>query len=400
MNLAWLTRVLIVIFFVPAGGIYAKKNNQKTDSPKTGIHRIFHHMMFDKPTGTGGPGVEFGQVVLYFSHEPLVQRIPRIPSSAQKDQQLELFFPGASVKNLDKDELEKKMLNPATKQPFYVVKLKPTSTPIPGVFCYITFDPQLVVVDYDTFLSISGQHAMRIRFFNKALLTKIGKERALLRVASIEPRIVLDCGHGGNDVGAVGIGGLFEKEITLSIGLEVARLLRECGFEVYLTRDRDIEVPLDTRTSYANAISDATALISIHANSSVNPLARGIETFHAGLSLFKRKDSLVESSYRPFIDQYQQKLDRASLQLAGMVHHHVMQWVQQQQTVVDRCVKAAAAQVLVGTCMPAALIEIGFLSNSYEATLLSDKRYQQQVAQGICNGIIAYHAAIFTFNAI
>jgi N-acetylmuramoyl-L-alanine amidase len=391
MNLVWMARILFVILLVPAADVQAKKNN-----PITNVHRVFHHIMLGKTTETGEStdhGVEFGQVVLYFSQEPLVQRIPHMSSpSAPTYQQLELFFPGASVKNLDKTELEKKMLNAATQQPLYVVKLEATSTPISGVKCRITFDPQLVVVDYDTFLSISDQHAIRIRFFNKALLSKIGKEPALLRVASVSPRIVLDCGHGGSDAGAIGVGGLFEKEVTLSIGLEVARLLREYGFDVHLTRDRDIEVPLDIRTSYANTISNATALISIHANSSVSPLAQGIETFHAGLSLFKRNDALLDPAYRPFVDRYQQELDRASLHLAGTVHQHVMQGVRQQQTVVDRCVKAAAAQVLVGTCMPAALIEIGFLSNSYEATLLSDKRYQKQVAQGICNGIIAYHA--------
>ncbi len=376
--------------------IFFSSTAQQKNGFSTELNRVFHHQSVGQTTTPDAQNplshIEFAQVVLYFSQEPIVNKIPRL-SQGQKngDQQMELFFPGAVIKGPGTQELEKKMIDTTTKTPFYTVKLEPTATPIAGVKCLITFNKLQVAFDYDLFLSISAQHAVRLRFFNKKLMNKINKENTLLRVVSNTPRIILDCGHGGTDTGAVGVGRVSEKEVTLSIGLEVASMLREHGYDVYMTRDRDIDMPLDARTSYANAIPRATALVSIHANSSPNPMSCGIETFYVTPSLFKQKEHHLDSCEKVLVDRYQHVLREASQHLANVVHQHVLHKANHQQTTCNRKVKSAAAQVLLGSHIPGTLVEIGFLSNPYEATLLSDKRYQKLLAQGICNGILAYH---------
>lgn len=374
--------ILNASFITAAVGSDKKLNNQ--------LHRVFHHTSIGAGSGSALAHMELAQVVLYFSQEPIVNKIPRIAKD-QPNTNIELFFPGAELKGLSADELEKKMVDANTKALMYQIKLERASTPINGVRCTISFDKQRVAFDYDTFLSISAQHAVRLHFFNKQLLKKISSDGALLRTASNKRRIVIDCGHGGKDAGAIGAGQVLEKEVTLSVGLEVAKLLRQQGFEVCMTRDADCDIPLDLRTSYANTVAQAQAFISIHANASANSHACGVETYYASPDLFKKNSEPVDKHpYQTIIDQHQQQLSGQSLLLAQALHNHVISSLVPQQTTHNRRVKAAAAQVLIGTQVPASLIEIGFLSNKHEATLLADKRYQQVLAQGICNGVVAY----------
>jgi N-acetylmuramoyl-L-alanine amidase len=96
-----------------------------------------------------------------------------------------------------------------------------------------------------------------------------------------KPLVLLDPGHGGQDPGTVGIGGVQEKNVILPISLDVAEELRKQGIEVRLTRDRDYFISLEGRTALANQV-DADLFVSIHANA-INlsrPDVNGLETYY------------------------------------------------------------------------------------------------------------------------
>lgn len=348
------------------------------------LHRIFHHIGIDTQKVKSMEHLELAQLVLYFDQEPLINKGRK--ESGDTYEVLEIFFPKTQIKGLKTDELLKE-LKSSDGTLFYKAQFEQTAV---GVKCTISFNKQHVVFDYDTFLSISSQHAVRLHFFNKYLLDKMNRAGTLLRVASAhkKPRVVVDCGHGGQDVGALGNGGICEKDITLALGREVARMLQGKGFEVCMTRSSDIGLSLDARTTLANALG-ACALVSIHANASKNTAISGIETFCLAPTLFKSDDS-QSKQYNGIIRRYYQQLYDAGSSLAHLVHAHVLDSARLVSSTQNRQVKSAAAQVLLGAQIPATLIEVGFLSNPQEATLLADKRYQQLLAHGISNGVIEY----------
>src|SRR5580700_3212850 len=106
-------------------------------------------------------------------------------------------------------------------------------------------------------------------------------ERSLVRTLGLKiGRIVIDAGHGGHDSGTLGPGGIQEKDVVLDVALRVGRLLKQrLGADVIYTRDDDTFIPLETRTAIANK-SQADLFISVHANSSPDASARGVETYY------------------------------------------------------------------------------------------------------------------------
>ncbi|MCL4229933.1 N-acetylmuramoyl-L-alanine amidase [Candidatus Dependentiae bacterium] len=350
---------------------------------RTHLQRVFHHVGdVEKPEQA--KRLELGKVVFYFDQKPLVSKGRSINQDERV--QLELFFPRAHFKE---GKITKEIQHVAG---MYSVFLEQVAT---GVKCIISFDPQYVMFDYDSFSSISERPAVNLHFFNKLLLNKMKRSGTLLQLTSLKrPCIAIDCGHGGKDQGARSVHGVCEKDITLSIGLEVAQLLESRGFKVCMTRRSDEDVGLDERTSRAN-ISDAALLVSIHANASRQPKARGIETFFLAPSLFTRLDEkpvwhdIVMKYYREFLYAHSKKF-------AHCVHHSVLDVTHSINQRSDRKVKAAASQILVGCQIPAALIEIGFLSHPQEAQLLADTEYQHLVAGGICKGIVDYYGQCVT----
>lgn len=172
--------------------------------------------------------------------------------------------------------------------------------------------------------------------------------------------IVLDAGHGGKDQGASG-GDAIEKEITLAIAKKAEAILKENGYKVKMTRDDDTFVELEERAEYANR-KEAKVFVSIHCNSSESGEGNGIETY------------------------YTEQKDGHSQQLAQLIQENVVA----QTAARDREAKTADYAVIVGTNMPAALVETGFLSDSNERELLQQKEYQDKLAKGIAEGIIAY----------
>ncbi len=172
--------------------------------------------------------------------------------------------------------------------------------------------------------------------------------------------VVIDPGHGGPDPGAVGIGGMQEKDIVLDVSHQVTRLLQAQGIQVVMTREDDRDLGLEPRTSLANSIG-ATAFLSIHANavSLSRPEINGVETFH-----------YLDSSY-PLAESVQQSI----LDSTGMN---------------SRGVKRARFYVLRYTHMPAALVEIGFVTGEADAPRLADPSFRATMSQAIARGILRY----------
>ena len=173
-------------------------------------------------------------------------------------------------------------------------------------------------------------------------------------------RVIIDPGHGGSDPGAIGIGGLQEKQPVLDISRQVAALLEQQGVQVIMTRDRDYFVTLAGRTDLANR-SGANLFVSIHANaiSLSRPDVNGIETYY-----------------------YQ-----SGSGLARSIHNSLIQTFPYMR---NRGVRQARFYVLRNTRMPATLVETGFVTGSQDAALLSDARWRSQMAGAIARGILNY----------
>ena len=172
--------------------------------------------------------------------------------------------------------------------------------------------------------------------------------------------VTIDPGHGGRDPGAVGIGGLREKDVVLSVSQQVASLLQQQGVQVVLTRQDDREVELESRVQIAER-ANADLFVSIHANaiSLARPEVNGIETYYTS-----------ESGAR----------------LGRVIHASMVQ----QTGMNDRGLRSARFYVIRNTSMPAVLLEIGFVTGAQDAARLSDSRWRTQMATAIAQGILQY----------
>ncbi|MEP0910307.1 N-acetylmuramoyl-L-alanine amidase [Leptolyngbya sp. FACHB-711] len=172
--------------------------------------------------------------------------------------------------------------------------------------------------------------------------------------------ITIDPGHGGRDPGAVGIGGIRETDIVLDISLQVAELLQRQGVEVLMTRTDEREIDLQPRVSLANR-ARADLFVSIHANSISlsRPDVNGAETYY------------YSDSGRVLA----QAIQNSIIEATGMR---------------SRGVKSARFYVLRNTQMPAALVEVGFVTGAEDARLLADRNFRSTMAQAIVRGILQY----------
>ena len=216
------------------------------------------------------------------------------------------------------------------------------------------------------------------------------------------PPIVIDPGHGGDDVGAGSGNGLVEKRLTLAIARRLQNILQRRGYPVRLTRSGDESRALSDRTALANRL-EARVFVSLHANASTAPSVRGSETYYMSLdrsasdaaaaATAEVENRIAErnGSARSPIDLILWDLAQSDVlnQSAGLALS-----VQQQLNALlglkDRGVKQAPFVVLTGATMPAVLVEVGFLSNSEEAALLATADHQQRLAEAIARGIEAY----------
>jgi N-acetylmuramoyl-L-alanine amidase len=215
-------------------------------------------------------------------------------------------------------------------------------------------------------------------------------------------KIVLDPGHGGKDSGAIGVGGIAEKDIVLSVAKRLAtKLKNELGVEVVLTRQDDTFIPLEDRTAIANA-EGADLFISLHANASLNSAARGLETYYldnttdeAAIRLAARENGTSRKGVTDlqFIlsDLTQNSKLEDSITLANRLHSSLVSLIGKRQgEVKDLGVKKAQFFVLVGAKMPSVLVELLFVTNKDEARALKRPSYQNAIVDALYEGIKKY----------
>ena len=206
--------------------------------------------------------------------------------------------------------------------------------------------------------------------------------------------IVIDPGHGGKDPGALGGNNLQEKGIVLSISQKLREILTAKGYTVLMTRDTNRFIPLKERTAFATR-HKADLFLSIHANGSENPRANGIETYYLDVvSTDKASEKIaarenVNSGYSiQELETLLEGLIRESKSAdSKRLARHVQDTLVQNTGAVDRGVKHARFVVLIGTKVPAILIETGFVSNPVEGRKLTTSAYQRKVAAAIAQGV-------------
>jgi N-acetylmuramoyl-L-alanine amidase len=218
--------------------------------------------------------------------------------------------------------------------------------------------------------------------------------------------VIIDPGHGGDDIGAKGKKGVMEKDITLAIAFKLSGILQERGYKVVMTRYSDTFVPLKERTGIANN-NKGDIFISIHVNASVRK-AYGAETYYLSLSGMEQVSDTVAFENRAdseakkgknlkvkpqdsdlmFIlwDMAQTEYLKDSAELA----EEIQKGMNNLTGIWDRGVKQAALVVLKGLNMPGVLVEVAFLSNPKEETKLTTDSFQKNVAIAIADSVDSY----------
>ncbi|UCD71262.1 MAG: N-acetylmuramoyl-L-alanine amidase [Syntrophobacterales bacterium] len=233
-------------------------------------------------------------------------------------------------------------------------------------------------------------------------LAAIEEKRPLLPPS--EPgirRIIIDPGHGGRDPGAIGPRGLKEKDVVLKIAKRLKEKLKKQGYEVFLTRERDIYLPLEERTAIANT-KNADLFLSIHANASRKRGARGIETYILGppsddeiMELAARENAISTKKLTDLdIILYSLKLT-ARVNDSSRLAQHVQESMcnhlnHRKSSHRDRGIKQAPFYVLMGARMPAILAEVSFISNRAEEKKLRSRKYLDKIAVSIAEGLHGY----------
>jgi N-acetylmuramoyl-L-alanine amidase len=228
-------------------------------------------------------------------------------------------------------------------------------------------------------------------------------DRSLIRALGLKiGKIVIDPGHGGHDTGTIGPNGLKEKDLVLEVGRRLGKLLEtRLGAEVVYTRKDDTFIPLETRTAIANQ-ERADLFVSIHANSSRDPDARGVETYYLNftsspeaLEVAARENAVSEKSIYELQDlvkkiALKEKIEE-SREFAGNVQQFLHSGLAAKSPAIrNRGVKKAPFIVLIGANMPSILAEISFVSNPTDERRLETSDYRQRIAESLYRGIAKY----------
>lgn len=187
-----------------------------------------------------------------------------------------------------------------------------------------------------------------------------GKDSVNINLVPYTATVVIDAGHGGKDPGAYGVTGHWEKNVNLAVALKVNKLLQnDPDIKVVLTRNKDVFIPLDGRVQVANDL-DADLFVSIHANAlPSSQSAHGIETYYTRWE---------------------------SREFARILHNNVIAATGS----TNRGLRTAGYRVIKYTTMPAALLEMGYLTNYYEEKRLFTSSFQDEVAQAVVKSIKEY----------
>ena len=231
--------------------------------------------------------------------------------------------------------------------------------------------------------------------------------RSLIRALGLKlGKVVLDAGHGGNDHGTTGPTGLTEKELVLDVTLRLGALIEQrLGSQVVYTRSTDVYVPLEERSAIANK-NHADLFLSIHANSSPIKAISGAEVYYLnftnsqdaldtaarenashGKSIFELRDLIQKIALKDRLDESREFATRVQASMAAT-------WVKMNPAAHNRGVKKAPFVVLIGASMPAALSEVGFISNPRDEAMLKKPEHRQRLAEALFSGIQSYAATL------
>ena len=228
-------------------------------------------------------------------------------------------------------------------------------------------------------------------------------DRSLTRALGLKiGKIVIDAGHGGHDTGTIGPNGLQEKDLVLDVAKRLGRLLEtRLGADVVYTRRDDTFVPLETRTAIANR-ERADLFISIHANSSRDEGARGVETYYLNftsspeaLEVAARENAVSEKSIHELQDlvkkiALKEKIDE-SREFASDIQDSLYGGLSLSNVGIrNRGVKKAPFIVLIGANMPSILAEISFVSNPTDERKLETSEHRQRIAESLYRGVARY----------
>lgn len=228
-------------------------------------------------------------------------------------------------------------------------------------------------------------------------------DRSLIRALGLKiGKIVIDPGHGGHDTGTIGPGGLEEKDLVLDVSKRLGKILASrLGAQVIYTRDDDTFIPLEMRTAIANQ-EGADLFISVHANSSDDPDARGVETYYLNftsspdaLEVASRENAVSDKSIHELQDlvkkiALKEKIEE-SREFAVDVDHSLHSGLAAKSSGIrDRGVKKAPFIVLIGANMPSILAEISFLSNPGDERRLKTGDFRQRIAESLYRGVANY----------
>ncbi|HKW18217.1 MAG TPA: N-acetylmuramoyl-L-alanine amidase [Terriglobales bacterium] len=228
-------------------------------------------------------------------------------------------------------------------------------------------------------------------------------ERSLIRTLGLKiGKIVIDPGHGGHDTGTIGPNGLLEKNLVLDVSKRLGKLLQaRLGADVVFTRRDDTFIPLETRTAIANQ-EEADLFVSVHANSSHDPDARGVETYYLNftsspeaLEVAARENAASDKSIHELQDLVKKIALKEKIEESREFASDVQQSLHtglaaRNPGERDRGVKKAPFVVLIGANMPSILAEISFLSNPGDEHRLKTPEYRQRIAESLYRGIARY----------
>ena len=220
------------------------------------------------------------------------------------------------------------------------------------------------------------------------------------------PTIVIDAGHGGVDPGAIGISGVHEKDIVLSYAKEIKRQLEnKGGIKVYLTRDKDVFIPLRDRVKFARSV-DADLFISLHANSHKNSKTNGFSVYTLSenasdaeaqaLAAKENKSDVIggldlgaysNDVQNILIDFTQAKTNELSVILA---RDNLISEASFSVKLLNRPWRSAGFAVLKAPDIPSALIELGYLTNKKEEGQLQNQNYRKNLSSAIARSLLKY----------
>jgi N-acetylmuramoyl-L-alanine amidase len=216
--------------------------------------------------------------------------------------------------------------------------------------------------------------------------------------------VVIDAGHGGSDVGAKGFSGVFEKDVALAVARNIAARLRARGLTVVMTRDADVRVPLEQRTAIAND-AHGDLFVSIHANASADASIHGSETYFLALeasdsgaagvaerensAFATERDEKIDALKDPFIALLGDMISTEHLDESSAFAQRVQQELGR-MPVRSRGVKQALFVVLSGVQMPAALVEIGFVTHRGDEGMMNGTEGRKAIVDALEKAVVAF----------